>query len=400
MNIYIKLALVILFGICGGIISKKFNLPNVTGYIIAGLFLGPSFFNVITSEQKPIIDFVNEFALGIIGFSMGSEFKLSDLKKLGKDVFVITLMEVLGVLVLVFVMMYFVLGKSFVFSIIIASMSAATAPAGTVMVIRQYRAYGPLTKTILPVAALDDVLGIISFGISLSLAKMSLGNQDVGPLAMVLNPLLEIAGSLVLGAVLGAIFTYLVKKIKSKEDELSAIILTIFLATGLANWLGLSALLVNMMLGTMLVNYHVNSKKVFDNINSFAPTLNLMFFTFAGASLDLSILFSIGILGLVYALARAAGKIFGASLGAKIVGSKDTIAKYLGMSLLAQGGVSIGLSMIVARELPAYASEIITVILFSVLVFEILGPILAKIAITKAGEVNGLDRLAEERMKK
>lgn len=400
MNIYIKLALVILFGICGGIISKKFNLPNVTGYIIAGLFLGPSFFNVITSEQKPIIDFVNEFALGIIGFSMGSEFKLSDLKKLGKDVFVITLMEVVGVLVLVFVMMYFVLGKSFVFSIIIASMSAATAPAGTVMVIRQYRAYGPLTKTILPVAALDDVLGIISFGISLSLAKMSLGNQDVGPLAMVLNPLLEIAGSLVLGAILGAIFTYLVKKIKSKEDELSAIILTIFLATGLANWLGLSALLVNMMLGTMLVNYHVNSKKVFDNINSFAPPLNLMFFTFAGASLDLSILFSIGILGLVYALARAAGKIFGANLGAKIVGSKDTIAKYLGMSLLAQGGVSIGLSMIVARELPAYASEIITVILFSVLVFEILGPILAKIAITKAGEVNGLDRLAEERMKK
>lgn len=400
MNIYIKLALVILFGICGGIISKKFNLPNVTGYIIAGLFLGPSFFNVITSEQKPIIDFVNEFALGIIGFSMGSEFKLSDLKKLGKDVFVITLMEVVGVLVLVFVMMYFVLGKSFVFSIIIASMSAATAPAGTVMVIRQYRAYGPLTKTILPVAALDDVLGIISFGISLSLAKMSLGSQDVGPLAMVLNPLLEIAGSLGLGAVLGAIFTYLVKKIKSKEDELSAIILTIFLATGLANWLGLSALLVNMMLGTMLVNYHVNSKKVFDNINSFAPTLNLMFFTFAGASLDLSILFSIGILGLVYALARAAGKIFGANLGAKIVGSKDTIAKYLGMSLLAQGGVSIGLSMIVARELPAYASEIITVILFSVLVFEILGPILAKIAITKAGEVNGLDRLAEERMKK
>lgn len=164
----------------------------------------------------------------------------------------------------------------------------------------------------------------------------------------------------------------------------------ILLGTGLANYFKLSPLLVNMMVGGVLVNYHRNSRKVFDNINDFALPINLLFFTFAGAKLDLSVLFSIGSLGIFYALSRAVGKISGASLGAKLVGAKDTVVKYLVLALLCQGGISIGLSMIVARELPGFADEIITVILFSVLVFEILGPILAKVSITKAGEVDGL----------
>lgn len=392
MDIQIKLALMIFLGIIGGKISRRFKLPNVTGYIVAGLLLGPSFLNVLSEANQPMVDFVNEFALGIIAFSIGSEFRLEDLKKLGKDVFVITVFEVLGVLILVFSVMYFILDKSFVFSIIIASMSAATAPAGTMMVIRQFRAYGPLTKTILPVAALDDVLGIISFGISMSLAKFAIGEKSLSIPMMILSPMLEIALSFLLGLLIGLIFTYLIKKVRSKDDELSAIITVILLSTGLANFFKLSPLLVNMVVGGVLVNYHYNSKKVFDNINNFAPPINLLFFTFAGAKLDLSVLMSIGSLGIFYALSRAAGKISGASLGAKLVGAKETVVKWLGLSLLSQGGISIGLSMIVARELPDFANEIITVILFSVLVFEILGPILAKVSITKAGEVDGLKR--------
>lgn len=392
MDINIKLGLMIIFGIIGGKISRRFSLPNVTGYIVAGLFLGPSFFNVLNEANQPMVDFVNEFALGIIAFSIGSEFRLADLKKLGKDVFVITVCEVFGVLLVVFSVMYFLLDKSFVFSIIIASMSAATAPAGTMMVIRQFRAYGPLTKTILPVAALDDVLGIITFGISLSLAKFSIGDKATSVPMMILSPLIEIGLSFLLGLVLGLVFTYLIKRVKSKEDVLSAIITVILLSTGLANYLGLSPLLVNMMVGGVLVNYHNNSKQVFGNINEFAPPINLLFFTFAGAKLDLSVLFSIGALGIFYALSRAIGKIAGASIGAKIVKAEETVVKWLGLALLSQGGISIGLSMIVARELSGFADEIITVILFSVLVFEILGPILAKVSITKAGEVDGLLR--------
>lgn len=395
LNIYLKISTVILFGVIGAKIARKLNLPNVTGYIVMGLLLGPSFLNLVTADAAPIISFVNEFALGIIAFAIGGEFFLEDLKKLGKDIFVITIMEVIGVLIIVFSAMYFLLGQSFVFSIIIASMSAATAPAGTVMVIRQYRAYGPLTKTILPVAALDDVLGIMAFGIAMSLAKLSIGTESVSLFHMILDPAKEIFFSIALGAVIGLIFTIIIKRLKSKEDMLCFIILTILASTGAANYFGLSPLLSNMMVGTTLVNLHNRASRVFEVINEFAPPINLLFFTFAGASLDLSVLASIGGLGVVYALSRAIGKISGATLGAKMVNAEKTIVRWLGLALLPQGGISIGLSMIVARELPMYSKEIITVILFSVLVFEISGPILAKISITKAGEVNGLDRIKE-----
>lgn len=395
MNIFLKISIVILFGVIGAKIARRLSLPNVTGYIVMGLLLGPSFLNLVTPEAAPIISFVNEFALGIIAFAIGGEFFIEDLKKLGKDIFVITIMEVIGVLIIVFCAMYYLLNQSFVFSIIIASMSAATAPAGTVMVIRQYRAYGPLTKTILPVAALDDVLGIMAFGIALSLAKLSIGAESVSLFHMILDPAKEIFFSIALGAIIGLIFTIIIKKLKSKEDMLCFIILTILASTGAANYLGLSPLLSNMMVGATLVNLHNRASRVFEVINDFAPPINLLFFTFAGASLDLSVLASIGGLGVVYAFSRAIGKISGATLGAKMVGSEKTITRWLGLALLPQGGISIGLSMIVARELPMYATEIITVILFSVLVFEISGPILAKISITKAGEVNGLDRIKE-----
>lgn len=393
MNISLKIAIIILFGIAGGKVSKRLNLPNVTGYLLAGLLLGPSFLKVVDPSDAGIIEFVNEFALGIIAFAIGGEFFLPDLKKLGKDVFVITVMEVVGVLAIVFVMMRYVLGQSFVFSIIIASMSAATAPAGTVMVIKQYRADGPLTRTILPVAALDDVLGIIAFGICMSLAKISIGaTGDVSKVMMFAAPFLEIIYSIGLGFVVGYVFTFLSTKIKSHDHMLCLILVTILGTTGLANMFGISALLCNMVVGATACNLNRNIKRIFDIINEFAPPIHLLFFTFAGASLNLSVLKSIGFLGVVYALSRAIGKISGATIGAKMVNAPPRVQKWLGLALLPQGGISIGLSMIVARELPDHAGEIITVILFSVLVFEIMGPILAKISITKAGEVNGVDK--------
>jgi len=393
MNISLKIAIIILFGIAGGKVSKRLNLPNVTGYLLAGLLLGPSFLKVVDPSDAGIIEFVNEFALGIIAFAIGGEFFLPDLKKLGKDVFVITVMEVVGVLAIVFVMMRYVLGQSFVFSIIIASMSAATAPAGTVMVIKQYRADGPLTRTILPVAALDDVLGIIAFGICMSLAKISIGaTGDVSKVMMFAAPFLEIIYSIGLGFVVGYVFTFLSTKIKSHDHMLCLILVTILGTTGLANMFGISALLCNMVVGATACNLNRNIKRIFDIINEFAPPIHLLFFTFAGASLNLSVLKSIGFLGVVYALSRAIGKISGATIGAKMVNAPPRVQKWLGLALLPQGGISIGLSMIVARELPDHAGEIITVIPFSVLVFEIMGPILAKISITKAGEVNGVDK--------
>ena len=393
MDILLKISMVIGFGIVGGKAARRLNLPNVTGYLIAGLFLGPSFLKVVTSGDKSIISFVNEVALSFIAFSIGGEFLLADLKKLGKDVFVITVMEVIGVVAVVFVIMYYIFSQSFVFSLIIASMSAATAPAGTMMVIRQYRAYGPLTNTILQVAALDDALGIMVFGIAMSVVKLTTGVAEISVLKMIGDPLLEIVGSLILGGILGVLLSYLAERAKCPEELLSLVLAFVIGGAGLANYLKLSPLLTCMMAGAVLVNLMASSKRVFSAINQFTPPINLLFFSFAGASLDLGVLASVGFLGVGYVFSRAAGKILGATAGALMVKAKDNIVKNIGMALLPQGGISIGLSMIVSRELPAYSTEIITVILFSVLVFEISGPILAKIAITRAGEVNGLDRV-------
>lgn len=393
MNILLKISIVIIFGAIGGKVANKLNLPNVTGYLIGGLFLGPSFLKIVSPAEGNIVSFVNEVALAAIAFSIGGEFLLKDIKRLGKDIFIITVFEVLGVVLIVFLIMYYIMGQSFVFSLIIASMSAATAPAGTMMVIRQYRAYGPLTNTILPVAALDDALGIMVFGVSLSIAKLSITGGDISILNMIAAPLIEIFGSLLLGGIIGVVFSYIADRAKCPESLLSMSLAVILGSAGLANYLNLSPLLTCMMIGGVLVNLVRNSKRVFKIVNDFTPPIHLLFFTFAGASLDLSILASIGLLGLVYVLARAIGKILGATAGALLVKSDEVIVKYLGLALLPQGGISIGLSMIVSRELPDYSSGIITVILFSVLVFEIMGPILAKVSITKAGEVNGLDKI-------
>lgn len=390
LDLFLKISIIILVGLLGGRIAKKLGLPSVSGYIVAGLLLGPSFIDLVSHEGLNSLGFITDIALAAIAFSIGNEFLLSDMKKVGNKIFLLTIAEVIGVLVIVFMTMYFLFNQSFEFSIVIASMSAATAPAGIVMVIRELRADGPLVKTILPVVALDDALGIMVFSVALSIAKMTSGLADFTLIQIVSDPLIEIFGSLLLGFLLGLGLTYLANKAKGR-DELLKISLAFILATvGATNFFNMSPLLTAMMMGGTLVNLMHNSKRVFDNINSFTPPINLLFFTLAGMSLDLKILASVGMLGVGYILARAIGKMLGAGVGAKALGESETIQKYLGLSLLTQGGISIGLSVIVRNELPQFSQSIVTVILFSVLVFEILGPILAKIAITKAGEVNGM----------
>lgn len=389
MDLLLKLSIIIFTGIIGGRVANKFHLPNVSGYIVGGLLIGPSLFGILGSGEAAKFGIVNEVALATIAFSIGSEFLLEDVRRMGKDVLVIALAEVFGAVAVVFLVMYYGFNQPAPFSLVIASMSAATAPAGLLMVIRELRADGPLIKTILPVVAIDDAIGIMVFGVSLSLAKILAGTGTISLASIVLNPLLEILGSVVLGFILGFILSYIARKAKNKEEMLCMSLASILLATGLSNQLGLSALLTCMMQGATLINLMQNSKRVFGSITEFTPPINILFFTIAGASLELSVLSTVGFIGVGYILARAAGKIIGATIGARAVGMSKTIQKYLGMSLLTQGGISIGLSMIVSRELPEYSESIITVILFSVLVYEIAGPILAKIAIVGAGEEDG-----------
>jgi len=400
LDVLLKISIVLVVGFLGGKVAKLLKLPNVSGYLVAGLFLGPSFTNLVTSADSSSFSIISELALAIIAFSIGSEFVISDMKKLGKSIVIITLAEVIGAVFVVFSVMYFIFKMPFAFSIVIAAMSAATAPAATLLVIRQFRAHGPLTKTILPVVALDDVFGIMAFGIAMSLAKLSVGNTQNSLFKMFTEPVIEIGGSAILGILLGVILVFLVKKAKDHDEVQVISLMAIGIAAALSALLGFSPLLTNIFMGTTLVNLKKNSKRVFNSVNDFAPVVYVLFFTLAGASLDLKILYSVGALGIAYVIARGGGKFLGAFVGAKAVKADKAVTKYLGFALLPQGGISIGLSVLVRQQLPEYAVPITTIIMFSILIYEVSGPIFAKIAIEKAGEINGLDKKIEKKEKK
>lgn len=383
-----KLSIIIFIGLIGGRVANRFHLPNVSGYIVAGLLIGPSFLGLITSAEIAKMGILNEIALGAIAFSIGNEFLIKDMKKVGKDIMIITLAQFLTTFVVVFAFMFIIFKQTFAFSIVISSIATATAPAGIMLVVRELRAKGPLVNTILPVVAIDDALGIMLFGISLSIAKITTTAEKFSLFKIVSSPIIEIVGSLLLGFIFGSILSYFGSRAKCKERLLAMTLGFIFLVTGLSNILNFSALLACMMLGATLVNTMQNSKRLFNLVDDIVPPIYLMFFTLAGVSLDLRVLSSVGLIGVFYIVARAIGKILGARIGAKMVGAEENIVNYLGMSLMTLGGVSIGLSMIVAKDLPGIGEKISTLVLFSVLIFEVFGPIFTKLAIVKSGEDN------------
>ncbi|HEY8436825.1 MAG TPA: cation:proton antiporter [Haloplasmataceae bacterium] len=399
MNIILKISIVLAAGLLGGKLANRLKLPNVTGYIIAGLFLGSSFFKLLSEQELAQLDIVSEMALAFIAFSIGSELVYSELRKVGKKIMIITIFEALGAVLLVFVAMFFLFGQPLSFSLVLASMSAATAPAATLLVMRQYRAYGPLTKTIIPVVALDDVVGIVAFGIAIPIARLTMNDAALSVGQSILHILWEIFGSLLIGGILGLGLTLIGTKLKARDDFQVTALVAIGLGMGCAKVMGLSPLLVNMMVGLMLVNLSPQHEKAFNAINDFVPPFYVLFFALAGAGLDLSVLKVVGMIGMAYVFARGIGKALGAFVGAVSTKAEKVVSRYLGLALLPQGGVSIGLSILVRQQLPEFAKEITTIIMFSVLIYEITGPIFAKIAIQKAGEINGMDRVELASMK-
>lgn len=411
MDVMLKLAVLLLLGVIGGKLARMVKLPEVSGYLLFGLFLSPSLIQAIfgsgisflTSHDITNFTIISELALAVIAFSIGSEFLLKSLMKVGKTVFVITLAEVVGAIAVVFSVMYFIFDQTFAFSIVIASMSAATAPAATLLVMKQYRAKGPVTSTILPVVALDDVFGIMAFGIAVSFARLSIealnGDVVTSIWTMLWVPLREIGGSLILGVILGFILSIISKRSHNRDMMKAISIAFILMAVGLAKQLHFSTLLTNIVMGTTLVNLDRHAPRTFNLVNEFITPFYVLFFTIAGASLELDVLAYVGWIGLAYILARGIGKWIGATSGAIAMNAPKTVKRYLGLALLPQGGISIGLSVLVRQIFtPEFtgnqmAAQIITIIMASVLVYETTGPIFAKLAISLAGEVNGLDSI-------
>jgi Kef-type K+ transport system membrane component KefB len=384
--------IIILSGMIMAKLVSKFKLPDVTGYLLAGLLIGPSILKLVPEDAANSLTIISEAALGFIAYSIGSEINFNHLKKVGKALITITFFEALLPVILVALSMVFIFKQSLAFSIVIGAIAAATAPAATIMIIRQYKAKGPVVDTLLPVVAMDDGVAIIAFGIAFTIAKslINSGGQFSVVQAVIL-PIWEIILALGVGFVLGIVLCYIIPRVKGEDELLCAVIVSIFVSIGVADLLNVSTLLVCMMLGISVSNLSQNSVRALSIINRVTPPIYIAFFTLSGVELDLGILRFAGLMGIGYVVIRAIGKATGAYIGAKITNSHEMVQKYLGFTLLPQAGVAIGLSMIAQSVMPELGSTIRTIILASTVIYELVGPVIAKTALIKAGEI----RLAE-----
>lgn len=385
LNTFTDLGLMIFVGMALGRLVKKIKLPNVTGYLLAGLLLGPSILGLLSEEFLSGITVISDAALGFIAFSIGNEFKISYFKRVGATPIIIACLESFFAVAFVTVALMLA-GCSTTFSLVLGSIAAATAPAATIMVIKQYKAKGPVTETLLSVVAIDDATALIMYSISIAAATaLSGGNATVKDL--VLKPVIEIGGALVVGAILGFLFLLPMKAFKKDGNRLSLIIAFIFVGLGLSQLCGFSSLLLCMAMGAVVANFSPDVNQIMKLSDRITPPIFMLFFVASGADLKLSVLPAVGLVGIIYIVVRVVGKMFGASLGAIVCKADKNIRKYLGPALVPQAGVAIGLSLAASSVVPEHASEIRTVILCGTLIYELVGPVIAKTCLKKAGEI-------------
>lgn len=376
-------------------LMKLIGLPNVTGYLIIGIILGPCCLKIISqTDINGVFDIITEVALAFIAFSIGVEFKISAFKRIGKNIFIITLSQALTTAVLVDVILITLALTTDIVELPVAiclgAIATATAPAATLMVVRQYKARGPVTETLLPVVALDDAVGLMVFSVSIAIAKVFASGTPLTFTAIVLEPLLEIVLSLAIGAALGALLSLSARIFKSRANRLTSCIAVVLAGCGLTmiEGLTLSSLLVCMMIGAVYCNTFRQSDVIMEQCDRWTTPLFILFFIVSGASLDIFNIIHVGVVGVIYVLVRATGKYIGAMWGSAAVKAPRAVTKYLGLTLLPQAGVAIGMAAICARSLPPeLASAITTVVLCATLIYELAGPIITKLALSAAGEI-------------
>ena len=398
-----------------GKLIKKTSLPSLIGYMLVGALFGPSFkrfgLELFTEAVLESLSFVTQVALGFVAFSIGSELSMKSLKRLGNGIVWIIFIESFAAFFIVTGLIYLVT-RDLPMALIFGSMAPASAPAGTVAIIQEYKAKGSLTQALYAVVGFDDGLAIIIFGFAAAVSKSLLmaetpGHVSEGFFQMLKAPTLEIILSIVVGTVLGFLLCQLVRFIKNSRDMLIIVFGIITLSTGLSMMWHLSLILTNMVIGFVLINTRRESlvHKVTAPLLEIMPLTFVLFFCLAGAHLHLAALPSLGIIGIVYILGRSGGLIGGARLGAIFGHVEEKIKKYVGLGILSQAGVAIGLALIVNSEFAglgavtdgvshgsAIGIKVITTITATCIVFEIIGPILAKYALGKAGELGKATR--------
>ena len=386
MSAIFYIAVAMIAGLLLTRVVKLVKLPNVTGYLIAGLLIGPYCFKLISADMLETLDIITTAALGFIAFSIGSEFKLAHIKAIGSKIILITVCEALGAVILVDVVVI-AFGFPVPMALTMGAIAAATAPAATLLVVRQYRAKGELTSTLLPVVAMDDAIGLMAYAISVSIAKMIQNGDAFNVMTTLVNPLLEILLSLAAGGVLGAVVAISNRFFQSKANRLSIGIAAVLLGASLAQKFDLSPLLLCMAIGAVYVNLRDDAIQTLEHVDTWTPPLFMLFFVISGADLNVSMLPKLGLIGVLYIVSRVIGKYFGAYLGCTISKTSPKIRKYLGLSLVPQAGVAIGIAQLAVRELPQHGTSIQAVILCATLIYELIGPVLTKASLIKAGEI-------------
>lgn len=385
MNILLLIGIAMAAGLLVSRGARAVKLPNVTAFLVAGLIIGPCVAGIISKEQAESMGVISEAALGFIAYAIGGEFKLAYLKKIGKAPLTITVFQGLAAAICVDVGLI-AFGVDVPLALLLGAIALATAPAATLMVVRQYKAHGPVTQMLLPVVAMDDALGLMVFSISASVAQGMLGGE-ITVQSMVLTPIIEIVGSIALGGALGWLLAFGARFFASRGNKLALSIALVLAGVGLCDMWNLSSLLVCMMIGAVMVNLSQVHEVLMEQCDRFTPPLFLLFFVLSGADLDLSVLPSVGLIGVGYLLLRCIGKWGGTMLGAVCVKADSNIKKYLGLTLLPQAGVAIGMASLVAARFPTLGAQVNTIVLAGVLVFELIGPVITKIALTRAGEI-------------
>ena len=406
-SIFLSLSIALLAGLLLSRLAKIVKLPAVTAYLISGVLIGPFVLGAlgipgigITSMQIESFGLISDLALGFIAFSMGNEFRLSQLKKIGKQATVIGVLQALITTIVVdvaLIALHFAMPDtlSIPAAIVLASVATATAPAATLMVVKQYKAKGPVTDVLLPVVALDDAVGLVVFAISFGIAR-SMGTAGVSPLVIILEPLIEIVLSLLLGFVMGLLFTLCEKYFHSRSKRMAVSVTFVMMTVAISSLkfevggihIAFSSLLACMMLGTVFCNICEVSEELMDRADRWTTPVLILFFVISGAELDLSVFaqWTVVVVGIVYIFARSLGKYYGANISARMTKSDPNIIKYLGITLLPQAGVALGMA-IKAIELGPDGAIVRNITLFAVLIYEIVGPFLTKIALTKAGDI-------------
>ena len=404
------LSIAVISGLLLSRVAKRLQLPAVTAYLVAGILIGPYVLGQLgvlglgfhSIENVKDYSIFCDVALGFIAFDIGNEFRLSQLKRIGRQATVTAFFEALTAALLVdaaMIALHFLMPDllSLPAAIVLGAIAAATAPAATLMVVKQYKAKGPLTDILLPIVALDDAICLIVFAVSYGIAR-ALMHGTISLTSILIEPVLEVLVSLLLGALIGYILNLMEKVFDSNSKRLSIIIAFVLLTVGLSMMsfdiggihIGFSSLLVCMMMGTVFCNICNFSEDMMGRANKWTAPLYVLFFVLSGADLELSVFSNIAVIGigLAYIAARSAGKILGATMGSTITHCSATIRKYLGITLLPQAGVALGMSMKATASMGDDGQLIRNIVLFAVLVYELFGPLMTKIALMKAGEIS------------